>query len=535
MPLAATLPGWLTCAVETGGSGQTRDLGRFLPAAVLAVLVLVALVLAQVARGVIEDQEDRMLAQRAREASAYLGSFLAEFEAGLGTIAAVSSIGGAPVFELVASQLLDADDTNVDVVALVRPDADGFVVEAAAGPAAPVTGEDAPERIAEVVAAVGEGMRTTPVFEVNGITRIGLAVPLFEVPGAIYVEAPVEMSLDDDPDAPFRDLAVTLYVGSEARPDQRLIETRPAPGPDAIEEPVPVGDESWLIVVDAARPLAGDLAHNLPLIVLIVGLIVAATVTALVAALARRQAAVTALVDERTEQLEAAQEELVAKERLAAVGQLATTIGHELRNPLGVLTNVNYLLRSRLSRSGDEQALRQVTIAEREVASATLIVSDLLEFSRPRTPTPTDVPLDDLVEEATSVAPPPAHVTIQRSGLDGTVVHADRDQLRQVLLNLLTNAYDALTEGGSVTITGVAHDGTQRLSVADDGIGMDDEQLARAFEPFVTHKAKGIGLGLSVTRRIVEAHGGTLEVTSEPGAGTRFDVVLPARQTSGAS
>jgi signal transduction histidine kinase len=535
MTIAATRPGWLTCAVKTGGSGHTRDLGRFLPAAVLVVLVLVALVLAHVARGVVEDQEDRMLAQRAREASAYLGSFLAEFEAGLGTIAAVSAIGGVPVFDEAAAQLLDADGSNVDAIALVRPDRDGFVVEAAAGESAPAAGEDAPARIAEVTAAVDDRMRTTPVFEVGGETRIGLAVPLPAVPGAIYVETPVDMTVDNDPDAPFRDLAVTLFVGSEARPDQRLIQTRPAPGADPVEELVPVGDRTWLMEVDAARPLAGDLAHNLPLIVLIAGLVVAATVTALVIALARRQSAVNALVDERTAQLEAAQEELVAKERLAAVGQLATAIGHELRNPLGVLTNVNYLLRSRLARDGDEQALRQITIAEREVASATLIVSDLLEFSRPRTPTPTDVPLDDLVEEATSVAPPPAHIRIQRSGLEGCVVHADRDQLRQVLLNLLTNAYDALTEGGSVTITGVAHDGTQRLSVADDGIGMDDEQLAGAFEPFVTHKAKGIGLGLSVTRRIVEAHGGTLEVTSEPGAGTRFDVVLPARQTSGAS
>jgi signal transduction histidine kinase len=534
MPIAGTRAGWLTCAVDAGGSGQTRDLGRFLPAAVLAVLVLVSLVLAQVARGVIEDQEERMLDQRAREASAYLGSLLSEFETGLGTIAAVTAIGGPPIFDLAAAQLLEAE-ANIAVVALVRPDRDGFVMEAAAGPEAPAAGEDAPDRIADVVADLGDRMRSTPVFEVDGSTRIGLAVSLGEIPGAIYVESQVNMAVEADPEAPFRDLAVALYVGSEARPDQRLIETSPAPGAGAVEELVEVGDDQWLMRVDAARPLAGDLAHNLPLIVLIAGLLVAATVTALVVALARRQAAVSALVDERTGQLEAAQEELVAKERLAAVGQLATAIGHELRNPLGVLTNVNYLLRSRLSREGDEQALRQVTIAEREVASATLIVSDLLEFSRPRTPTPTDVPLDDLVEEATSVAPPPAHVTIQRSGLEGTVVHADRDQLRQVLLNLLTNAYDAIPEAGSVTITGAAHDGTQRLSVADDGIGMDDEQLAGAFEPFVTHKTKGIGLGLSVTRRIVEAHGGTLEVTSEPGAGTRFDVVLPARQTSGVS
>jgi signal transduction histidine kinase len=535
MTIAATRPGWLTWSVKTGGSGHTRDLGRFLPAAVLVLLVLVALVLAQVARDVVEDQEDRMLAQRAREASAYLGSFLAEFEAGLGTIAAVSAIGGVPVFDQAAAQLLEADGTNVDAVALVRPDGDGFVVEAAAGESAPAAGEDAPDRIAGVVTDVGDSMRTTPVFEVDGVIRLGLAVPLPGAPGALYVETPVDPTPTGDPNAPFRDLAVTLYVGSEARPDQRLIETSPAPGSGAVEELVPVGDDSWLIEVDSARPLAGDLARNLPLIVLIAGLAVAATVTALVVALARRQAAVSSLVDERTAQLEAAQEELVAKERLAAVGQLATAIGHELRNPLGVLTNVNYLLRSRLSRDGDEQALRQVAIAEREVASATLIVSDLLEFSRPRTPTPTDVRLDDLVEEATSVAPPPARVTIQRNGLEGTVVHADRDQFRQVLLNLLTNAYDALTEGGSVTITGVAHDGTQRLSIADDGVGMDDEQLAEAFQPFVTHKAKGIGLGLSVTKRIVEAHGGTLEVTSEPGAGTRFDVVLPARQTSGVS
>src|SRR5439155_13430339 len=104
---------------------------------------------------------------------------------------------------------------------------------------------------------------------------------------------------------------------------------------------------------------------------------------------------------------------------------------------------------------------------------------------------------------------------------------ADRDQLRQVVLNLLINSYEAMGTGGRVTITAASRDGRVELSVVDNGPGMDDETSSQVFEPFFTKKARGIGLGLAVTRRIVEAHGGTIGVRSETGAGATFTVVMP--------
>jgi len=240
------------------------------------------------------------------------------------------------------------------------------------------------------------------------------------------------------------------------------------------------------------------------------------------------------LVDERTGQLQetireldAAQERLVQQERLAAIGQLASAVGHELRNPLGVLSNVVYLLGTKIGRD-DPWLDRQLRTAEREVAAATLIVSDLLEFAKPREPIFGEVELPVLVDEVLGVAPPPEGVAVARSWSDDLPpVRGDRDQLRQVLLNLVTNAYDAMPDGGLLALAGTADDDGVRISVGDTGSGMEEDVRDRIFEPFFTTKAKGIGLGLAVTRRIVEGHGGSIAVTSSA-TGSSFEVRLQA-------
>jgi two-component system sensor histidine kinase AtoS len=242
-----------------------------------------------------------------------------------------------------------------------------------------------------------------------------------------------------------------------------------------------------------------------------------------------------ALVDERTGQLrrslselDAAQQRLVRQERLAAIGQLSSAVGHELRNPLGVLSNVFYLLRTRLGQE-DPWLDRQLRTGEREVGAATLIVSDLLEFARPREPIFGEVDMAAILDEVLTVSAPPPTIQIARRSAEGVpAVRADRDQLRQVLLNLVTNAYDAMPEGGLVVLEVATDPDGVRITVADTGSGIDDEALDRLFEPFFTTKAKGIGLGLSVAHRIVEAHGGSLSVKAQPGTGASFSLTLPA-------
>ena len=242
-----------------------------------------------------------------------------------------------------------------------------------------------------------------------------------------------------------------------------------------------------------------------------------------------------ALVRQRTNELERsmadladAHEQLVRKERLAAIGELASTIGHELRNPLGVISNAVYLLRGDLGPDPTDAASRHLATAEREVSAATVIVSDLLEFARQRDPVMTDVDAGALLDEVLGVLPPPTGITVHRQPENAPVVAvADRDMLRQVLLNLIGNAYQAMPEGGSLTV-GVADDGhNARLRVTDTGAGMNDEVQAKLFEPFFTTKARGVGLGLAVCKRIIDAHGGSIAVDSALGTGSTFTVVLP--------
>ena len=157
------------------------------------------------------------------------------------------------------------------------------------------------------------------------------------------------------------------------------------------------------------------------------------------------------------------------------------------------------------------------------------IVSDLLDYARAREPVTSAVDVVDLIDEVQTVLPAPPEVVVERHDAPATpTAQVDRDQLRQVLLNLVSNAYEAMPEGGTVTITTEATANGLRISVADTGMGMDTETRRQLFEPFFTRKTKGIGLGLSVTKRIVEAHRGVIAVQSELGEGTTFTVDLPA-------
>jgi signal transduction histidine kinase len=242
------------------------------------------------------------------------------------------------------------------------------------------------------------------------------------------------------------------------------------------------------------------------------------------------------LVAARTEELEdslaelaSAHDQLVRTERLAAIGQLASAVGHELRNPLGVISNALYLLRGDFGPAPSEPALRHLNTADREISAATVIVSDLLEFARERQPVIDHVELRGLVDEVLSIAPPPSGIAVAPQLPDEPVqVPADRDMLRQVLLNLVTNAYQAMPDGGLLTLTVTGGAGVVQVRVQDTGLGMTPETQSRLFEPFFTTKARGVGLGLAVSRRLVEAHGGDIVVESEEGQGSTFRVVLPS-------
>jgi len=237
-------------------------------------------------------------------------------------------------------------------------------------------------------------------------------------------------------------------------------------------------------------------------------------------------------VEERTKQLLGAQDELVRKEKLALLGQVAGSVGHELRNPLGVMNNAVYFLQTVLA-DADETTGEYLNIIKDEIAAADRIVSDLLDSVRTKPPQPTRVGVRDVIDQTLRKLTVPATITVT---LDITEtlppVWVDARQIQQVFRNLVSNGLEAMQEGGALTIRAVANrqDDTVSVSVRDTGCGMAPEVLARLFQPLVTTKTSGIGLGLVVVKNLTEANCGTVTVESAVGLGTTFTVVLPTNK-----
>lgn len=231
-------------------------------------------------------------------------------------------------------------------------------------------------------------------------------------------------------------------------------------------------------------------------------------------------------VEERTQELREAQEELVRKEKLAILGQLAGGVGHELRNPLGVLKNSIYYLKLRLQDT-DEKVQRHLSIMEREIGLANKITTDLLDFSRIKAPATVATDLNDLIQEILAQYLVDGHIVVRTALNQLPSVMIDKDQIRQVFLNLIMNAVQAMPEGGELTIVTDVDPDCVVASFADTGCGIPEENLGKIFQPLFTTKAKGLGLGLAVSRNLLEANKGRITVNSQVGQGTTFTVRFP--------
>ncbi|MCK5237405.1 MAG: HAMP domain-containing protein [Deltaproteobacteria bacterium] len=231
--------------------------------------------------------------------------------------------------------------------------------------------------------------------------------------------------------------------------------------------------------------------------------------------------------NEMTFKLGNAQEKLVRSEKLAAVGQLASSIGHELRNPLGVIGNSAYFLNMKL-KDADEKILKHIDILQREVNRSNAIITDLLDFSRASKPTTEVVELKLVIEDALVGVELPENVTLE-TRLDENLppVLIDPGQIRQVFQNLIYNALQAMPDEGRLEITTAVTNDFVETKIKDTGEGISEENIKKIFEPLFTTKAKGIGLGLAIVKGIIDMHKGLIEVTSEAGKGTTFTVKLP--------
>jgi PAS domain S-box-containing protein len=233
-----------------------------------------------------------------------------------------------------------------------------------------------------------------------------------------------------------------------------------------------------------------------------------------------------ALVDE----LRDAQDELIRKEKLAVLGQLAGGVSHELRHPLSVISNAVYYLKMTLT-DADDTTEEYLQMIASEVRNADKIISDLLDFSRVKGSGREEISVSELTAEILERQPPPEEVKVTTEiPTDLPRVFADPQQIGQVLVNLVTNGYQAMPKGGDLTISAKAKKKRVHLSVADTGVGVPPENIEKLFEPLFTTKARGIGLGLAVSKTLVEANGGRMEVESEEGKGSTFTVMLPTKQ-----
>lgn len=227
-------------------------------------------------------------------------------------------------------------------------------------------------------------------------------------------------------------------------------------------------------------------------------------------------------------QLQETQEALVRREKLALLGQLASGVGHELRNPLGVMTNAVYYLESILPEAPDE-VQEYLGILRRQIRLSAKIVNDLLDLSRTTPAHRQAVTLRSIADEQ-----------LERLALNGCrvemdvpdtlpLVQADPVHAGQVVHNLLLNAVQAMGEGGGILRLSARSDpaGFVHLEVADTGPGIAPENLGKIFEPLFTTKARGIGLGLAVSRSLAQANGGDVRVARTSGQGAAFILTLP--------
>jgi signal transduction histidine kinase len=237
--------------------------------------------------------------------------------------------------------------------------------------------------------------------------------------------------------------------------------------------------------------------------------------------------------------LEETQRQLFQSEKLAALGKLSAGIAHEIRNPL---TSIKILIHSLVDETAtDASREKDLAVIEAEIGRVNKIIKQFLDFARPRPPSLEPMDVRIVLEETLALLiyeMEAQGVSLERNyASDLSPVPMDREQMKQVFLNLMLNAAQAMNRGGKLTIhTAVKpqHPGGRNspfveIGIRDTGPGMSGDIKAKIFEPFFSTKEEGIGLGLPIAQRIVEEHGGEIRVESSPGEGTTFYVTLPLK------
>jgi PAS domain S-box-containing protein len=232
-------------------------------------------------------------------------------------------------------------------------------------------------------------------------------------------------------------------------------------------------------------------------------------------------------VDESTRELRKSQEQLLKAQRLAVIGELAGMVGHDLRNPLTSIAAATYYVKMRQSPETNGKITEMLELIEKNIAYSNKIINDLLDYSREIDLELSEHTPKSIVKESLSSLEVPSNVQVIDLTESRPKVKVDIDKIKRACLNLIRNALDAMPEGGTLTMKSEQTDSLLRISFSDTGMGISKETMERLWTPLFTTKAKGMGFGLPICKRIVEAHGGSIVVESRPGKGTTFTITIP--------
>jgi PAS domain S-box len=235
-------------------------------------------------------------------------------------------------------------------------------------------------------------------------------------------------------------------------------------------------------------------------------------------------------LEKTTKQLQDTQAELLKYERFAAIGELATILGHDLRNPLAALKYAVYYLKKENSGNPDKKIQEMLSAIDRSVDHSEKIISDLLCYAGEIRLDLQENSLKAVIDASLQAAKIPSCITVSNRICDAFKIQADALELQHAFLNIVKNAVDAMPNGGLIEIGGRRKASKVAVSFTDSGIGISEECLPKIFSPCFTTKAQGMGFGLAIAKRIIDAHGGKISFKTAAGKGTTFTIDLPIRR-----
>jgi len=227
------------------------------------------------------------------------------------------------------------------------------------------------------------------------------------------------------------------------------------------------------------------------------------------------------------------EEQHLRLEKLATMGELATMVAHDLRNPLTSIRNACFYIKNTYPARADAEcknSLEMLEIVEKEILAASNIVNDLLDFATRRPLQKKKQNINNLIDDSLKRIHIPENISVERKYAKKAAVAVDEKQLERVFINLTKNAVQAMPNGGTLTIATNETKDHVEIAFTDTGTGIQEENMNKLFSPLFTTKAKGIGVGLAICKKIVEQHGGTIEAQSKAGQGTTFTIKLPKKE-----